>query len=408
MIPVNLAVIAALYGATRFGKFLWKRRSSSKERLNNVPLPLSDEDDLQVHMHHARTSGVAIIGTIAGYFYPPLILTNVALIGYTNLPVLQRAEHAFRKNHKLGNDAYCALLHILCLTGGSYFGAASSTLLYHLSCRYVKQSKQDSGQLIDHVYGKQKNNVWVLRDDCETEISLDQLHQGETLLVGIGETIPVDGIVISGSALVDQQCLTGETTPIEITPDTRVKASGLVIAGRLTIHALQNGRESRLRQLNDALKKTREFKSQLQLKGEAWADWVVKPITAGSLATIPVLGLGPASALLFSSSVCTVRSTLALYNASHLNVLTERNVLIKDGRVFEELPKIDTILFDKTGTLTLPQPSITSIICCHDWNEDQLLTYAATAEQHLQHPIADAIIHEARQRRLDVPAVAVF
>jgi Cu2+-exporting ATPase len=101
----------------------------------------------------------------------------------------------------------------------------------------------------------------------------------------------------------------------------------------------------------------------------------------------------------------TVRSMLSMQTLVHMRRTNEQGAFIKDGRVLEELLRIDTILFDKTGTLTQTRPDVAAIIPCADYDEDTLLLYAAAAEQRLDHPIAQAIVDKARQQQLDLPPV---
>lgn len=125
-----------------------------------------------------------------------------------------------------------------------------------------------------------------------------------------------------------------------------------------------------------------------------------------SIAIAPFAGTTAALTLLAGVPFNIVRSMLSVQTSAHLQWITEQGVLIKDGRVLEELPNIDVVLFDKTGTLTESQPEVTRIIACGEFDAEQLLTFAAAAEYHMEHPIAKAIVEHAAEFELDLPTAS--
>jgi Cu2+-exporting ATPase len=114
----------------------------------------------------------------------------------------------------------------------------------------------------------------------------------------------------------------------------------------------------------------------------------------------PFLGTSSAAALLFSVPSNTIRVLPALQTFNHITLASKNSILIKDGRVLEELVKVDTVLFDKTGTLTKIEPEVGQIISCDDLSADEILRYAAIAESRLNHPLARAIVKQAEHLHL--------
>ena len=157
--------------------------------------------------------------------------------------------------------------------------------------------------------------------------------------------------------------------------------------------------------MNGLLQQTQDYKTSLQLKGEAWANRVALPMLVGGVAISPLIGLQSALALLFSVPMNTIRSMLSVQTTTQLQNIMQQGVLIKDGRVLEELPKIDIILFDKTGTLTQTRPEVTNIVACAELDADALLSLSAAAEQRLEHPIAQALVDKACEQGLALPIV---
>ena len=223
-------------------------------------------------------------------------------------------------------------------------------------------------------------------------------------MVSTGEVIPIDGVVHEGEAMIDQQAMTGEAILVEKHPGDRVMTATIVLNGRIFIVSEHSGEYNSLNQLNELLQQTQAYKTGLQLKGEAWADKAAFPVVAFSAIMTPFIGPARAFALLFSVPMNTVRSMLTMLTLTHMRKIHDDGILIKDGRVLEELIHIDTILFDKTGTLTQSLPEVSAVVSCGDFDPDTLLLFAAIAEQRLDHPIAQAIVCKAEESGLEIRA----
>ncbi len=267
------------------------------------------------------------------------------------------------------------------------------------------KSKQDVTTQMSQAFLRQPHEVWVLRDGIEIELPLTEVQTGDELLARAGDVLAVDGKVLEGYALIDQQILNGEIQPAEKRPGDDVHAATLILEGRIRVKAVCSGTESQAHQLEDILRQTRDYKNQLQLKGEAWANNAALPLLGGSIALSPLIGITPATALLFSAPMNSVRALLSLQTSTHLKWAAQQGILIKDGRVLEELPWIDTVLFDKTGTLTESHLRVSRIFAVEQCPQGDLLGFAAAAEQRLYHPIADALLSEAKQRDVQLPLI---
>lgn len=396
MLLLGLGIMASVYA----GKRLLDQRKSSSQTL-------STQDEAKTttpaeSLRHITLSATSVAMVAVGHFYyPPLVFVSLGLVAYSLEPALEKA----RKNHKINNDTYTALITILLVAVGSYLAAAIHNVIYHLSDFFIQKSREDSARLTTETFQQAPEKVWILADGVEIQIPLEQVKQGDGVVVTTGSTIPVDGLILQGTALVDQQALTGEAKPVEKTAGEQVMAATIVLSGRVVISAQQSGAETRIDKLNELLQHTQEYKTQLQLKGEAWSDKVSLPVLLTSAVLIPWVGTSSALALLFSAPLNTVRSMLSVQTAAHMQGIMQHGAFIKDGRVLEELPKIDVVLFDKTGTLTQTHPEVAQIISCGDYRPEDLLMLAAAAEQRLEHPIALAIVEKAQTMSLPLPEV---
>jgi len=406
MLFTNLGIIVGVYLGKQVADKL-RSRKAIKNREKTATAIVATIEPEPKSLYFAKVGGATtILISAAPYCCPPLNLIAVGALSYTSLPMFEKTRELLRSEGRFDNQAYSSLIMIVLLGAGNYFAAALSSVIHHVSEHVIEQSQKESARLAAEVYHQAPEVVWV--DDgrgIERQIPLAQLQAGDVVLVTTGEVIPVDGIISTGVALIDQQALTGEANPMEKHPGDKVMAATIILSGRIGIVARYSGEDSGVNQLNKLLHQTEDYKTQLQLKGEAWSNRMALPVLTASALMIPFTGTASAFALLFSVPMDTVRSMLSMQTLVYMRRTNEQGAFIKDGRVLEELPRIDTILFDKTGTLTQTRPDVAAIIPCADYDESTLLLYAAAAEQRLDHPIAQAISDKARQQQLELPLV---
>ena len=400
MLIIDTFIILGVYTSLRL-----REHYKNKQKTVDSNSPLVILDDPKKQQHYTRVSSNAIILSLITPLYPPLRLINFAVIAYSTLPILRRAEYSLIKEHKLKSDTLSAIVSMVSLGTGIQLAAAIQTCVYHLGCQMVMRSKDLSTQALSTIFTQQSSQVWVMREQIEIQIELENLQINDIVVVKTGEIIPVDGIIIKGYASIDQQNLTGESIPIEKELADEVFAATLIISGELYIRVERTGSDTTVSKLAKILDNTTDFKTSLQLKGEYWANKSTLPLITASVISIPFLGLTSAATLLFSAPINTIQVMTSIQTCNYMTLIACHSILIKDGRALESLGKVDVVLFDKTGTLTQAHPVVANIQSFSNLSEDQILTYAAAAEIRLTHPIAKAIIDEAKKRGLEYPQV---
>ena len=380
------------------------RREQVVEILDRVldrVTPAGDKDQPSVGFALCTLS--VPLAASAQFFAPPLLPIAAGLFLYTSVHTFKEAYSVLFKERRLGVDVLDAIVVVSCLSTGQIF--AGSVLCWCLSFgrTLVKLTQDNSKKMLMSVFGKQPRFVWLCRNGVEEEVPLDIVQQGDVIVINTGEAVPVDGIVKEGIAMIDQHALTGESTPSEKVIGDRVFASTLLVAGKIFVTVEKAGSDTTSAKIAEILNDTASYKLESQNKGEKLADRAVIPTLAIGAVALSVLGPNGATAVLNSDFGTGIRMAAPLAMLSSLTLCAQQGILVKDGRAMDLMTEIDTVLFDKTGTLTREVPEVGRIIACSDLSPDQILTYAAAAENRFAHPIAKAILERFATLRRPLP-----
>ncbi|MBC3868618.1 heavy metal translocating P-type ATPase [Undibacterium oligocarboniphilum] len=259
----------------------------------------------------------------------------------------------------------------------------------------------------------------ILDDGREEDVPLTHVHIGDLLRIRPGEKVPVDGIVIEGSSAVDESMLTGEPLPVsKRTGDTIIGAT-LNTNGALVMRSERVGSATMLAQIVQMVAQAQRSKAPMQRMADQVAGYFVMAVVSIALLTFfgwgwfgpePswVYGLINAVAVLIIACPCA----LGLATPMSIMVATGRGathgVLFRDAAAIENLRKIDTLIIDKTGTLTEGRPSFHRSVPVQGYEADEILRLAASLDQGSEHPLADAIVHAARERGLQLEKAENF
>jgi manganese/zinc-transporting P-type ATPase C len=287
---------------------------------------------------------------------------------------------------------------------GKLYTANITDLLLTLGEYLEERTQQQSDRLLRRLLRPAPTLAWVERDGQLVRIPGDQVRAGEILVVGVGETIPVDGRVVEGAALVNQAAVTGEDVPVAREAPKRVVAGSVLVEGRLRIEATRVGEDTTTarvaRFIQDSLDKSSETQ---RLAGEL-ADQRVY-LTLGSAAAVYALtrDLTRVQSVFLVDYSCALKLGTPVAFKSGLYEAANHGVLIKGGEAMERLAEIDTLVFDKTGTLTHSELEVTDVVVldprCGE-SEEALLAMVASVEEHATHPLSQAVVEAARERDL--------
>ncbi len=259
----------------------------------------------------------------------------------------------------------------------------------------------------------------VKQDGSDEDVPLDTVHAGDTLRVRPGDKVPVDGIVLDGHSSLDESMVTGESMPVSKDKDARVIAGTLNKSGSFTMRADKVGRDTLLSQIVQMVAKAQRSRAPIQRLADQVAGWFVPAVIAAALAAFAAWVLfGPeprfAYGLVAAVSVLIIACPCALGLATPMSIMVgvgrgaHAGVLIKNAEALERMEKIDTLVVDKTGTLTEGKPKVTAVVPAYGFDETQVLRFAASAERNSEHPLAAAIVAEAKARTIELGTVRGF
>jgi len=346
-------------------------------------------------------TGIAGIGTLVS---PLLSLATIPGFVYLSLPIFKKA-YQLMKQRKVSIETILTLSCVTAFSTGFIFLMGLTYVLFYVGEKLILKVQNKTTQSFIDVFKQYPRFAWTPVDNVEVRTRIEDLKKGDIVIVHTGETIPVDGIIVEGTASIDQHILTGESQLAEKEVGDDVFAATIVLSGQLCIKVEKAGKETTVARIGDILNNTTDFKSKTQLRAETLATQTVLPTILLSGTALPFLGVSSALCILQSHFSYRIRLVAPISTLSYFKLMSNNSILVKDGRTLDLLNEIDTIVFDKTGTLTQEQPHVGNIYCCVHYSEAEVLAYAAAAEQKQTHPIAKAIVTEAEQRNIAIKKI---
>ena len=237
-----------------------------------------------------------------------------------------------------------------------------------------------------------------------TEVPLDEVRPGQVIALSPGGRVPVDGIVRTGRADVDQSRITGEALPVQVGPGDRVPA-GSITRGALELEVERVGEESSYGRIVAAVRHAQSSRAPVQRLADRLAARIVYLALAAALVTfLATRDVRATISVIIVAGACGVAAGTPLAVLAAIARAARCGAFVKDGTHLEQLSAVDTVVVDKTGTLTVGEPRVVSVRPAEAAaGEDEVLALAAAAEWNSEHPIGRAIYAEAAVRDLTVP-----
>ena len=297
----------------------------------------------------------------------------------------------------------------------TYFEAAAVIISLTLFGQVLElKARSETGAAIRALLGLAPKTVRRLRDDGgEEDIPLAQVHPGDRLRVRPGEKVPVDGVVLEGRSAVDESMLTGEPIPVTKAAGDTVIGATLNTSGALVMRADKVGTGTVLARIVQMVSEAQRSRAPMQRLADVVAGYFVVGVVAVAIFTFIIWGMfGPQPSWVYglvnAVAVLIIACPCALGLATPMSVMVAtgkaagHGVLFRDAAAIESLRKVDTLIVDKTGTLTEGKPVFHGLVAATGWKEEEVLRVAASLDQGSEHPLAHALVAEARRRKLSL------
>jgi cation-transporting ATPase V len=305
------------------------------------------------------------------------------------------------------------------LAGGDlYFETAALLIAFVALGRYIEaRVRRRASQALRSLMELGAKEARLVVDGQERLVPVDDVRVGDTMRIRPGEKIPVDGVIISGAAVVDEAMLTGESVPVDKTPGDRVAGATINCDGLLTVAATAVGAETALAQIVRLVEEAQNSRAPVQALADRIASRFVPTVLLLAVSTLAVwtLLLGePQTGLRAALTVLIIACPCALGLATPTAIMVGASrgaswgILIKGGEALERSRSIDTVVFDKTGTLTTGRMTVTDVVPFGGRDPSDVLGAAAAVEACSEHPIGQAIVSAAAERELAVPDIDEF
>ncbi|MEM2160620.1 MAG: heavy metal translocating P-type ATPase [Candidatus Nitrosotenuis sp.] len=291
-----------------------------------------------------------------------------------------------------------------------YFEVSAVIIAFVLLGKYMEEAiKKKGSAAVRKLLDLRPTMATLLKDGKETEIPAIQIQVGDILVIRPGEKIPTDGIVVEGISSVDEKMITGESMPVDKNMGDEVIGATINKQGLLKIKATKVGKETALSQIVHIVEQAQSSSTQIQRLADSISAKFVPAVVSVAVAAFLIwffvfgnfiVGLLSFVAVLIIACPCALGIATPAALMVGVGKGAEAGILIRGAEYLERSQKITTIVFDKTGTLTKGEPSVTNIVEFGQFTENQILEYASSVESGSEHPLAQAIIRDAKMKNI--------
>jgi Cu+-exporting ATPase len=301
-----------------------------------------------------------------------------------------------------------------------YFHTSAMIITLILLGRFLEaRAKGQASAAIKKLIGMQPKTALVIREGEQREIPVDDVRVGDLILVRPGERIPVDGIVRQGYSSVDESMITGESIPVEKKVGDEVIGATINKTGSFQFEAIKVGKDTTLAHIVRMVEEAQGSKAPIQRLADVIASYFVPAVIGIAVVTFIIwFFIGPAPSLTFAFlnlvAVLVIACPCALGLATPTAIMVgtgkgaEHGILIRNGEALERAHQINTVLLDKTGTLTRGEPVVIDLVAAPFSSPEEVLRLAASAEHNSEHPLGEAVVKAALEKKLNLSPSSNF
>lgn len=400
-----------------FISMMWELASSKFKFIPSLPFPESFWMMVQLIF-------ATIIFFVLGKGFLRALITFVRF-GKANMDTLVGLGTGAAYFYSLFGFFFPSLLSRFGLPNSLYFDVVIIVIAFVKFGKYLEaRSKMRTGEAVASLIKLQAKTALVKRGNDFLELAIEEVKVGDLLKIKPGSSVPVDGIIEDGESNLDESMITGESLPLAKVKNDEVVAGTLNIDGVIFIKAKKVGKETVLAKIVEMVKNAQNSKAPIERLADQVSAIFVPTVLVIALLTILTWVFWPTINLPFSQELafgincmiavlviaCPCALGLATPTAMIVGVgnAAKKGILIKNAESLEQLHSVTTVVFDKTGTLTTGKPSLERVVGFSNHSEEEILSLAAALENHSEHPLAKAVVEEAKKRQLTLKKVEKF
>lgn len=348
----------------------------------------------------AVISGIALVLSITEAWKGilPVDIAWIAIL-LCGIPILVGAGRGVLFEHNIKADLLVSLALIASVATGDFFAAGEVALIMQIGSLLEDYTSGKAKEGIEKLIKITPQTARVITGGREMKIPAEKVKIGDTIMVLAGETVPMDGTILTGETSIDQSVMTGESIPVDKKAGDAVSSGTVNQFGTFTMRADAVSSDSSLQRMIRLAKEAEENKAPIVTAADKWATWLV--VIALSCALAVWIGTG---VFMRAVTVLVVFCPCAFILATPTAVLAgignaaRYGIIIRSGNALERLSRIKRIALDKTGTLTYGKPQVVAAVSVvPDYSNDDILRMAAAAERRSEHPLGKAIVNAFKE-----------
>lgn len=325
------------------------------------------------------------------------------------VPIAWAALKELIHERTINSDVLVTIAIVAAVGIGEIFAAGEVALIMMIGMWLENRTVARAASALEEMVQLAPQTARVKRNEEWVEVSLAEVVCGDLILVKPGEKVPVDGVVSSGEAAVNQAALTGESLPVEKRSGDEVFMGTINTNGVIEVCAQKIGDETTFAKVTRLVAEAMERKAPVQRLLDRWAAWIVpSSLTLAVLMYVFTGDLVRAVTILIVFCPCALVLATPTAIMAGIGSAARHGILIKSGVALEQIGLVNALLFDKTGTLTEGKLQVTGIARQSHQEPEDVLRLAAALEIHSEHPVAQAIVRAASERNVEIPEAESF
>ena len=341
---------------------------------------------------------------------PAAVSVNLALVA----AIIGASFIAFSAGTSLlegvfGVDVLATVAVVVSIVVGEYLAAAVIAIMLGGGEILEDFAYNRASNAIQKLIAESPKTAFVIRDGREVEVNIEDVKVGDAVIVKSGGKIPVDGVVLSGQATVNQSSITGESVPAEKSKDDSVYSGTIVQLGALKIRTAAVGEQSTYGKIIHMVEEAEKNRAPIERTADKYAKYFTPTILALGI-LVYVLTKDPLrlAAVFVIACPCALVLATPTAIAASIGNSARKGILIRNGESLEKLSRVDSLVLDKTGTITRGSLQVVDVVGFSGHSESEIMKLAATAEKLSEHPVGQAIMGKAKEMGIEVEDAKCF